>query len=524
MYQITPSGSSIPNPPTGGGTPIGTFELTVDDDGQVTTTSHTIQEVVTDKGTFYNASGDHQATAWRPVQPKVVQDVSSSLPVHGLLITGANYIKYANVNPVISIMKQEWQQDTPEEDICLNSAWPSFMATTNSLESNAGSKQALIVTPGHFRCTSGVGTAVRGVQRIYTDMSIELLRSASSDYNPPIIDEVDFSNNGDGTRSISILARDASGISKVSLLVDVNGTLFTIPNSVISRTGRHTIEIPSFINGTRITIQVVDNAGNVTHWTGKGASIHNIQVKAEKDIRLSNPEATQFSATIFDFAGLLDESESIFYRWEFGDSSFDFGKLATDGTESPGVIIDKQGNATFSVEHQYPDNRDFTATIKIFDAFGGIGTDKTRIKYCGDKADFANIPNIDLIACHATNPNANNISITISVAGGIVTSNLYEVYLDYEGTAGAGSEPDYVTDLELTYQNGVSSGLHSLVVTPLDVNGDGILETLQFDFDLNDIEFEGDKFNWLAEAYASSQRPVVIDYMPDEGYFNYTLN
>ena len=525
MYQVAPSAAIISNSSATAGTQVGTFNLNVDDGG-VVTTSHTLEEVITDSGIYVNASGDHQATAWRPVQPRVVKDIVTGQPVHGLLITSGNYVQESPVNPVISIMKQEWQQDSGEEDICLNAFWPSFLASVNSLETATGYEQSLVVIPGQFRCTSGAGSAVSGIQRLYTDLDIQLLRSSSSDFNSPTINEVDFRDNGDGTKTITVDATDINGISKIVMLVDYNGTIYSVSSGAITSAGPYSIVVPNFLEGSSVIIQVVDGAGNVAKWTGKGADIHNIIVESEKQKVFSNLVATQLTATIIGFNDLLDESNSVFYRWNFGDNQYDFGRLAKSGTVNPVVTIDNQGNATFTVQHQYSIDNDVTATIKITDAFGGIGSDDVQMQFCGDPAEFTNNPNLDLTACAIDNTDSTNVSILMSVAGMIADDMQFRLFIDYKGT-GKNSGPDGKADELLKYHAGVVTGLKSLVVTPLDVDGNGLDETLKFDFDLSETRFKGNSFQWYVETQDGVAGQAGIghaDFMPDNGFYNYTLH
>jgi len=111
------------------------FSLTIQDGAAETTTTHTLQEVnAGTDGSYYTADGDSQATAFRPVEPRVVTPISSPLgPVQGVLIKSASFTDISPFDPVIALPTDEWQSGGDETQVCLDGWWPSALATVNTV-------------------------------------------------------------------------------------------------------------------------------------------------------------------------------------------------------------------------------------------------------------------------------------------------------------------------------------------------------------------------------------------------------
>ena len=145
-------------------------------------------------------------------------------------------------------------------------------------------------------------------------------------------------------------------------------------------------------------------------------------------------------------------------------------------------FVDADGNATFTVSHQYAVVTDVTANVKITDLFGGIGVDFTEIRQCGDPAEFSAIdPNGDLYVCGVQN-SGTAFTMQLQVApGGVISDDFqYRLHLDIGVGKNGVPVPDGSDDLTLKYNNGSVTGvggLPSLTATQIDN------QTIQFEFD-----------------------------------------
>jgi len=521
MYNLVlPSSGMSAAAPTSG-MPSGSVNLTVVDGGQTSSSSYTLEAVNTPAGKYFVVNGEQQATPLRSIQPKIITPIGNGAPAHGMLITAGSYTDSNGFDPVIARPVTEWEQNVGEGQVCLNAFWPTQLATVKSPKPDLS--QSGIIIPAQFRCTTGSNDNVTGIERIFNNLTLEVQRSSSADFNAPTINEVKIHVVGDGSADISIDTADATGtISRIVLLVMDNGNVTTINSgSLTGIGGPYALHIANFTDTMNVMIQVVDDAGNVAIWVGKGVNVRGIEVNAADSILYSTLTPTVLTATIKDFTTLLAKADSMNFTWNFGDGEFATGLLAENGAPTSLVTVDAAGNATFSVTHQYPDNKAISAEVKVTDSFGGIGTDTVQLQSCSDALDFAPDRNGDFIGCSVTN-SGTNVAVQLQVAGVISNNFQYRVYFDLIGP-GKNSLPDGKTDLTLKWDNGniTSSGnLPSLAGRLVDTR------TVEFAFDLAEAGFIGTQFSWQAETQSGvAGQPNIgfADQMPDGTVFNYVL-
>ncbi|MFC1984080.1 PKD domain-containing protein [Chloroflexota bacterium] len=345
--------------------------------GNVTLGGYDLQIVNTDNGGYYTADGDAQATAFRPVQPRIVipLSVDSAGPVHGAILLSGNFNDIPDFDPVITRPTNEWELVSEEIQLLPPSFWPAELATINTLETSSGLIQTLVVTPGQFL---GTGTdengQIIGVQRLYPNLGFQLTRSDSEDYESPVISGIDLSpSETDGYVDVTVQAGDGSGISRI-LIIQYN-----VMTGEIIQAGEYSTDAPSLDNeftieisnprDTSLIIQVVDGAGNVATATGKGANLSIIDVVVEPNRTITENSPIELSATLPDFETL---TQPVFYTWDFDDGTFAHGQT-TDGE-----IV---------VQHIYPDDdpesdtssKDFVTRLKVTDSNGGIGNAVTTV-------------------------------------------------------------------------------------------------------------------------------------------------
>jgi PKD repeat protein len=373
------------------------FTLTVDEGGP---TSHIIEPVNTSNGTYLTADGDSQVTAFRAIQPRIVVPLTGLTRARGVLIKGGTYTDEPGFDPVISLPSQDWLLDDQEPAVCLDAFWPAAPVVVNGLDPGGG-PQTLVVTPGQFRCTSGAAPAVTGVQRTYSSLTLEVLRSNAADNEPPEVDEVDFSAGAGGSLDVTVKAGDPSGIAKIVLLRYSGGGITSTESNFeppFPASGPFTINVPNAQPADTIAGQIVDGAGNVAHLTGKGNNGFNfLLVDAGPDQVVTPGTPTTFQISVSGF-GTLNEP---FFTMDFGD-----------GQSTSGPVT----GPSFNIVHTYQPGTQSpaTATLKVVDADGRLGIDTVELtRQIPIPAIFANSQN-------CTNPGTFNSSGSgVTVTGGM---------------------------------------------------------------------------------------------------------
>jgi len=493
--------------------------------------TYTLEEVfVTDVGSYFTANGDAQATADRAIQPRIVLPVfdSSAEAVHGVILTYAEFTDLTDHDPVIARVTNEWEFNAEESTTYFPSFWPSKLTTVNSIETGGQLEQTLVIMPGQFRATdTDVDGNVIGTQRLYTELEFQLLRSPRlldnegndiSDYEPPVVSSIDL-RSGEAPESVDITieATDDSGIiDKIAILV-INEQLGTIISQVFdnppSNDDQYTVTVTGVGPEDKLVAYLFDAAGNGAIVTGKGANMSTIEIDAGPDQAYAPGTPVYFKAIVSDFTSLANP---VSYIWNFGDSSFDGGLLsigsAGDGSPipAPGVVIDAEGNATFSVTHTYTAaaDEDIVATLKVTDADGGIGVDEVALILIEDPVDSVSV-GADIVGGHVTS-DTEMVTIGILMEGSVSDAYQYRIKLQTE------TGDSY----HLKYNDGKVTGLPSLQVIPSS-------QALLFQFDRSDINL-GDfgYFLWSSETQAgvqSTPETGIIDNMPDTGFFGYVL-
>ena len=484
MYRV-----EVPNTP-GSITPLQAetssdpFTLNVQDGATTTTTTHSIESVNTPNGTYLTAAGDAQITAFRPIQPRVVIPIPSGNPVQGVLIKSGTYTDEAGYDPVISLPSQDWLLDNQEPSTCLNAFWPAVPAAVNGLDPGGGGAQTLVVTPGQFRCASGAAPVVTGVQRKYTSLTVEVLHADPSDLEPPDVDEVRFVQ-GEGTSlNVTVEASDPSGIGRIILNKYSAGVITPFELNLsepLQASGSFTINVPNIGPSDDIAGAVVDGANNVAYFTAKGNNGFDftaVNAPTVQYVTLGSP--TTFSINVPEFADFVDP----FFTIDFGD-----------GQSSSGPVT----GATFTVTHTYANGTVLptTATVKVMDAEGRLGSDTTLVRLLCDPIGDSPLSSLDWVSCDVSTA-ATTMTIAVRVTGMIDNTAQYRVNIQ---TA--------TKNAQLKYDNGNATGpLSSLVVTLGDPG------ELRFTFSLAEVGLtSGGQLQWSAEA----QTVGFPDRMPDSG-------
>jgi hypothetical protein len=529
QYAVGAAGeSSSPSMMSQETSPVSTVNLVLNiQDGETSYSSnHNLQLVTTDSGSYYTADGDTQATAFRPVQPRVVFDELPliDLPpdpdqldrVQGVLITGGNFTDYDGFDPVLVRPTNDAEPEADEVQIVPPTFWPSEIAVDKTLETMTQLIQNIVVIPGQFRST-GIDSdnQVIGIQRLYNKLDLELLRGTNvNDFEPPLISNIELMAVSDNTVAVTVEASDPSGIAQIVILNIHNGEITSTSETypALPQSGNFTIDVPIYSPDYNLVIQVSDGKF-VAIATGKGANLSTILVDSVETLGYYPDNPVYFKATVHDFVEISEGlTAPVFFTWKFGDGSTFSGLLSPEALQTVNVVVHGDGSASFMVQHTYSDTAplEMTASVKVTDANGGIGVDETLVQRWWDLEDAID-PDADLIGGYAFNDESTmTITLLVSQAGDPLSGEFqYRIKLNLEGSS-----------YHLKYNDGKITGLSSLQVTP-NVN------ELIFTFDLADIgAVSGDYMLIATETQAgvkAESETGIVDEMPDEGTFDYIV-
>ena len=180
-------------------------------------------EVTTDRGRYWTADGrDPIATHFRPLQPRTDLDVTPTdgAVVHGALITALASTDVTDVNPVLSRPTVDLAANEPEtgpDDV----AFPATLQRVQDYAAADGRHVRLNLAAGQF-ISDPSDPAERGIQRLFTRIAGNVLRSRSTDFAPPRIDHVETVDAG-GTVTFDVTTPDTDVTSGLALYQDAAG-------------------------------------------------------------------------------------------------------------------------------------------------------------------------------------------------------------------------------------------------------------------------------------------------------------
>lgn len=226
-----------------------------------------LDETQTTDGAFYSINDSTQVAANQPVQPQIYANVTSQTAgrAHGVIIRGGSYTDVPAVDPLVAQPVHEWvpRADWAEPAALSDGWWPPEPANVQALDTGRPLDQ-LVTQIGQFDASTGQ-------QRLYDDMSLDLLYSDSEDWTPPAItlvsESVDLHRR---VAKVKVEASDPSGIMAVVVLYTHGDGVWSDQDLDFDIAADKWLgEIPA-TERTSYWVQVIDKAGNVASDTNKG--------------------------------------------------------------------------------------------------------------------------------------------------------------------------------------------------------------------------------------------------------------
>jgi hypothetical protein len=426
------------------------------EEGTETQTGGSIDLQSNEKGLWYSIDGKAQAIVGRPLLPVIkpfeLQPVGDT-SVHAVALRGGSFTTYTEQDPVFPVQTHDLVTSIGEPQLCVETLSPSLIASVTSFDAPEpdGLLQTFIIQPGQFQCTNIAeqqadpeNYQVNGNFRIWNTLDLELLHPIDvpldNDQQPPVVTRQDLFGNPDtGTVTATLNATDTSGIREIIALVYKDddgvpgGTGTATPYSVTERNMEDVfeLELPNAFDNL-LSFQYIDNAGNITSKTLKGALLRAIEVSITTSF-INLGSDTQISVEIGNFSNLVAPYMTI----DFGDGTVPL-IIELDEFDSNlyTLVVDGDGNATFTINYDYSGLTSPSFTIKVeVRSAGALGYDEKTISACSDPLGDVGIASADadIIGCSITS-NGTNLTIGVILAGEISPDIQYRLLLPQSNT------------------------------------------------------------------------------------------
>ena len=267
------------------GTSLHTFTVTIEEEGQLPrqVSADLVLNDAGANGEYVTADGDAQATADKPIQPRLVVNLGvNDVRFTAAQVTAGFYVEREPFDPAISCWTTEWETYPVEFQVSADGWWPADPVTLTTIETAGGYEQKLVILPGQFRATSAADAeTVTGVERLWSDLTVRLVRQPAGadpdDHLSPTANSVSLSKLGD-TVTANVAASDASGILRIDVTHVGDGTRAYFPFPGVTPGPDGTYDVQFDLPGVpadelAVVVDVMDNAGNVTTVTAKGAVV-----------------------------------------------------------------------------------------------------------------------------------------------------------------------------------------------------------------------------------------------------------
>ena len=213
----------------------------------------------TDEGRYYTLGSQPHAGQIEPVQPKYIDDISTSsvlTKVHGIVFTSGIYTDILAFDPIIERAITEPVQMV--EPTFYAPGWnPAFPYRINTIRGNT----SLVAVLGQYN-------SEQQTERLYDHLSFDIYyHTDATDWIPPTIGMMN-STFASGSVSVTVTARDLSGIHAV-VIAYTEGTGYwhsiALENNGITWSGSYTGTL-----ATHFLVQAVDGVGNVKVYDKQG--------------------------------------------------------------------------------------------------------------------------------------------------------------------------------------------------------------------------------------------------------------
>ncbi len=228
-----------------------------------------------DRGDYYTAAGEAQATAFNPIQPKATKNVTQpGLVGTGVFISELTSVDKPNFTPAFSRPTVDLAAREPE--LSLPGTFPLVLPGINTYLDYDGERSQLVVVLGQFTDTDDVGEV--GTERLFTHVQANVLYGNPADLLVPTIRSVKAIDTGT-LLTFNVDAYDQNGttagiadVARVNVLYKLVGTDGAWSQLDLANVGDRWVgAVPSLGAKVEYMVQAVDFNGLVAYHSNKTA-------------------------------------------------------------------------------------------------------------------------------------------------------------------------------------------------------------------------------------------------------------
>jgi hypothetical protein len=230
-----------------------------------------LSRVDTSRGTYWTGpNGQTQATFYRPIEPRVDQDVTAQgASAHGFIVKSLTTTDTGNITPALAYPTVDLSSHEPAPNF-QDDLYPANFTRIDRSNAFGAERDRLVLIAGQFR-PNNPPTTSSGTQRLVSTIGGDVLYSTSGNFTPPLISLVNSVRNGT-TATILVRATSSAGVKRASVLFHqpgVTGWTYAELSNLAGDRWTATVTLSS-ANDIELFAEVQDVNGNVGYSTNKG--------------------------------------------------------------------------------------------------------------------------------------------------------------------------------------------------------------------------------------------------------------
>jgi hypothetical protein len=245
----------------------------------------------TGRGTYWTGpNGQTQATFYRPIEPRVDQDVTAqNSSAHGFIVKSLSTADTGNIAPALAYPTVDLSSHEPAPNF-QDDLYPANFTRIDRSNTFGAERDRLVLIAGQFR-PNNPPTTSSGTQRLVSSIGGDVLYSTSGNFTPPLISLVNSVRNGTSA-TILVRATSSAGVKRASALFHQPGvTGWTYQElSAVAGTDQWTATVTlNSASDIELFAQVQDVNGNVGYSTNKGFLFQSVSYDHTPPVTTATP-------------------------------------------------------------------------------------------------------------------------------------------------------------------------------------------------------------------------------------------